>query len=198
MMCTLYTWQYIFFQRSTRFRHFSFRVTVRLWTWTDIAWSSFAAFSLHLSPLPFLPSRSEESCFCLFIRKPRLLSESKHQKGQLRLPLSDSRRLREAPLSQTPKNSVKRRPSPRNDLVVSNKLFQRPFIPLLWILFEQTGYPIKFFTYKWKSTDFPFLSYFFRKWKSNVVIEDRLDLKKWVGHQWVKVGRAIRAPDGAT
>ena len=95
MMCTLYTWQYIFFQRSTRFRHFSFRVTVRLWTWTDIAWSSFAAFSLHLSPLPFLPSRSEESCFCLFIRKPRLLSESKHQKGQLRLPLSDSRRLRE-------------------------------------------------------------------------------------------------------
>ena len=95
MMCTLFTWQYIFFQRSTRFRHFSFRVTVRLWTWTDIAWSSFAAFSLHLSPLPFLPSRSEESCFCLFIRKPRLLSESKHQKGQLRLPLSDSRRLRE-------------------------------------------------------------------------------------------------------
>ena len=64
------------------------------------------------------------------------------------------------PLSQTPKNSFKRWPSPRNDLVVSNKLFQGPFIPLLWILFGQTGYPIKFFTYKWKSTDFPFLSYF--------------------------------------
>ena len=53
-----------------------------------------------------------------------------------------------APLSQTPKNSFKRWPSPRNDLVVSNKLFQGPFIPLLWILFGQTGYPIKFFTYK--------------------------------------------------
>ena len=67
------------------------------------------------------------------------------------------------PLSQTPKNSFKRWPSPRNDLVVSNKLFQGPFIPLLWILFEQTGYPIKFFTYKWKSTDFPFLSYFWHQ-----------------------------------
>ena len=66
----------------------------------------------------------------------------------------------QTPLSQTPKNSFKRWPSPRNDLVVSNKLFQGPFIPLLWILFGQTGYPIKFFTYKWKSTDFPFLSYF--------------------------------------
>ena len=54
----------------------------------------------------------------------------------------------DAPLSQTPKNSFKRWPSPRNDLVVSNKLFQGPFIPLLWILFGQTGYPIKFFTYK--------------------------------------------------
>ena len=68
-----------------------------------------------------------------------------------------------SPLSQTPKNSFKRWPSPRNDLVVSNKLFQGPFIPLLWILFGQTGYPIKFFTYKWKSTDFPFLSYFWHQ-----------------------------------
>ena len=47
--------------------------------------------------------------------------------------------------------------------MVSNKLFQGPFIPLLWILFGQTGYPIKFFTYKWKSTDFPFLSYFWHQ-----------------------------------
>ena len=53
-----------------------------------------------------------------------------------------------APLSQTPKNSFKRWPSPRNDFVIPNKLFQGPFIPLLWILFGQTGYPIKFFTYK--------------------------------------------------
>ena len=69
----------------------------------------------------------------------------------------------DAPLSQTPKNSFKRWPSPRNDLVVSNKLFQGPFIPLLWILFGQTGYPIKFFTYKWKSTDFLFFSYFWHQ-----------------------------------
>ena len=68
-----------------------------------------------------------------------------------------------SPLFQTAKNSFKRWPSSRNDLVVSNKLFQGPFLPLLWILFEQTGYPIKFFTYKWKSTDFLFLSYFWHQ-----------------------------------
>ena len=56
--------------------------------------------------------------------------------------------LEHTPLSQTPKNSFKRWPSPRNDFVISNKLFRGPFIPLLWILFGQTGYPIKFFTYK--------------------------------------------------
>ena len=49
------------------------------------------------------------------------------------------------PLCQTPKNSFKRWPSLRNDLVASNKLFQGPFIPLHYVHFVKYDDAVSFY-----------------------------------------------------